>query len=278
MAKSKVNRKPKAGKIFLIILFLLLAFWLFENFTYGVKKTTIQSSKVSDELTFVQLSDLHGQIYGINNGILINKVNSLDPDLIFVTGDMYSSTDESGKGKQRAIDLMASFEAPVYFVAGEHDANKQYLQDLRDVGVHVLSYDDDIVEIGDTKIKIYGINNAYFGPNFILERNLGELSDEYYNILLAHIPNFEPYMEWGADLTVCGDTHGGIIQVPFAGPLYYEGEWLPELLENKEVYDKGLFEQDGHYMYVSCGLGNFPFPARLFNRPELTVLKVVPEE
>ena len=60
--------------------------------------------------------------------------------------------------------------------------------------------------------------------------------------------------------------------------LYYEGEWLPELLENKEVYDKGLFEQDGHYMYVSCGLGNFPFPARLFNRPELTVLKIVPEK
>ena len=98
----------------------------------------------------------------------------------------------------------------------------------------------------------------------------------FVSILLAHIPNYAAYKNWGADLIVCGDTHGGMVRLPFLGPLQYNGIWFPRLTSSQPVYDKGFYEMDGHALYVSSGLGNYPFPVRLFNRPEVSVLTLVP--
>ncbi|MGN1480314.1 MAG: metallophosphoesterase, partial [Porcipelethomonas sp.] len=99
-----------------------------------------------------------------------------------------------------------------------------------------------------------------------------------YNILLAHIPMYKEYENFGADLTLCGDTHGGVIQVPFIGPAYYNGKILPELSENKEhVYDKGLFRYSGGYLFITSGIGNYPVPARFNNRPEICEITISPE-
>lgn len=84
------------------------------------------------------------------------------------------------------------------------------------------------------------------------------------------------YENWGADLILSGDTHGGMVRLPFLGPLQYNGIWFPKLTSSQPVYDKGLYEMDGHALYVSSGLGNYPFPIRLFNRPQVSVLTLVP--
>lgn len=93
---------------------------------------------------------------------------------------------------------------------------------------------------------------------------------------------YSDYEKFGADLTLCGDTHGGIIQIPFLGPAYYNGKFVPELYEDKnKIFDKGLFKYDGGYLFITSGIGNYigdyNIAARFNNRPEIAVLTISPE-
>ena len=98
---------------------------------------------------------------------------------------------------------------------------------------------------------------------------------------MAHIPNYDSYAAFGADLTICGDTHGGIIQLPFGrGPAYYSetGEWFPEIFGSRsDIYDKGMFDYDGGTMFITSGLGAYPLAARFNNRPEIAFIDIVPQ-
>ena len=47
---------------------------------------------------------------------------------------------------------------------------------------------------------------------------------EKYNILLTHNPNFiDAYTKWGADLTLSGHIHGGMIRLPIIGGIFSPG-------------------------------------------------------
>lgn len=256
-----------------------LWFWYFQNYTFAVSRTQVASSKVTSPITIVQLSDLHGASYGKDNAKLIQAVEKQQPDIICVTGDMYTNGDT--QGMDTAILLMKALcpLAPVYFVPGEHDQDEVYLKQLEGAGVRVMSYKQESLTVGENRVTLYGIDNVYYTDTFNLFYEFDEPSPDSFNILLAHIPNFEAFNWFGPDLSLCGDTHGGLVQIPFLGPLYFDGEWLPELTNGKAyVTDKGLFDTYTGHVYVSGGLGNYPYALRMFNRPELSVITVVPEE
>jgi hypothetical protein len=53
-------------------------------------------------------------------------------------------------------------------------------------------------------------------PETYMTDMLGKASAFQYQILIAHNPEyFEKYAEWGADLTVSGHMHGGLMRLPF---------------------------------------------------------------
>lgn len=103
------------------------------------------------------------------------------------------------------------------------------------------------------------------------------LDEEHYTILLAHIPNREKFAAFGTDLALCGDTHGGQVRLPFIGPVYHQGAWFPRLLsDGAPLDDKGLFTEEDFRLFISSGLGNFPIPLRICNRPEIAVVRLEP--
>lgn len=269
-------RKKRRLWPWLALIGLLVGFWWFENFTLTTSYTEIPSEKVTAPIKIVLISDLHGQQFDTNNRKLINRIQAESPDLIFAVGDLYSSGDEAGKG--RAVQLLSSFYVPVYFVEGEHDRDEDYLEALRQAGVHVLQYDTQTIEIKGTRLQISGIDNAYFSSTFDLNNAFDPPPADSLNLLLAHIPRIDAYTSWGADISFCGDTHGGVIRLPFLGPLQYEGIWFPKYQYAGILTDKGLFTQNGRYLYVTSGLGNYPVPMRLFNRPEIAVITIVPDQ
>lgn len=275
----KLKNKKRTVFSFVIIVVLLALFWYVQNFTFKVSEIEIASDKVTETITIVQLTDLHGASFGKNNGTLLRAIQKQQPDIICVTGDMYTRGD--AKQKATAISLLqqATDIAPVYFVPGEHDNDTDYLNQLTAAGVQVLSYGMDQLLVRGQSVTVYGIDNVYYSDTFNLFYEFDQPSSESFNLLLAHIPNFEAFNWFGPDLTLCGDTHGGVVQLPLVGPLYFDGTWLPELTDDREyVTDKGLFDTYTGHVYVSGGLGNYPYPLRLFNRPEISVLRIVPKE
>ncbi len=267
-------KKHKRKWLWICTLTAVVLVWYGGIGLLDVNTVEIRSDKISNQITIVQLTDLHGASFGKENSRLISKIKNANPDLVVVTGDMYTHGDADGM--QTATNLLGTLAKnyPVYFVNGEHDNNSGYLQQLEAAGVHVMAYQSETVAIGDTELCIYGINNVYYTNNFDLA-NAFELDPNHFNILLAHIQNFKKFSDLGMDLSLCGDTHGGQVRLPFVGAVYTGDAWFPDL---SGEYIKGLYNQGESHLFVSSGLGNYPVPLRLFNQPEVAVIKLLPKE
>ena len=89
------------------------------------------------------------------------------------------------------------------------------------------------------------------------------------------------FADFGADLTLCADTHGGMFRLPFVGPVYDTQTRIkfPNLKNTGiPVYDKGWFDYQGGSMFITSGVGDSPYPVRFFNRPEIVCLDILPSE
>ena len=262
------------------MLLILLLFWITQNYFLVTTDETIQSDEISASMTIAVISDLHASPLNISDRRILSRIDKSEPDLICVLGDMYTET-ESGSSQEHALEFMQSLaqqDAPVYYVPGEHDRSITFHEQLSECGIHVLCYEQEDISINGNPVTIYGIDNAYFSPTFDLTNAFDPPDEDRYSILLAHIPQYEAYADFGTDLTLCGDTHGGIIRLPLLGPLNYEGSWLPAVTGSTDpIMDKGLFPYSNGTMFITSGLGNYPsIPVRLFNNPEVAVLTITP--
>lgn len=282
-AKKKVSKKVilkrrRAVAIWIIILITLFNVWKFNNYSLKTTNVSVTTSKFVSDVRVVVIADQHATEDGISNKKILRKIKKADPDLVFILGDMYTrkSTDDL---IQIPIDLTRDIVKEgfrTYFVPGDHDISEDYMASLEEVGANVMRYKSETIRIRGNQMKIMGIDNVYFSPTFDLNNEF-TLDERGFNVLLAHIPNYDKYAEFGADLTLCADTHGGMIQLPFGmGPFVDSStmKYLPELRDENVCYDKGFFDYDGGTMFITSGIGVSPFPVRLNNRPEVVVMDI----
>lgn len=135
----------------------------------------------------------------------------------------------------------------------------------------------EVKESSNCGIRLTGLDlpPAYYRKKKIaslgtcaMEDMVGVAPRQYFNVLLAHSPQyFDTYSEWGADLTLSGHFHGGIIRLPFIGGV------VSPYLRLFPKYDKGIYQSDkgGGYMVLTAGLGTHTFP-RFNNPPELVLI------
>ena len=113
------------------------------------------------------------------------------------------------------------------------------------------------------------------GRNFTLMTEqvteaLGAPKEGCCNVLLAHNPvYFDTYAAWGADLTLSGHLHGGIVRLPLLG-----GVISPQMKLFPD-YTRGCYTKENHRMIVGAGLGSHTIPIRINNPPELVVIDVM---
>ncbi len=275
------KKKSCLGRLIVAAALVFLVWWV-NNFMLFITDEEIASSKVNNEIKLAVISDLHAStdLFAISNENILKKIDSIDPDVVCVLGDMHSNN-ATQEEKDISLNLMTSIIKKGYkmfFVLGEHDdRTNEYVSIMESKGINVLDQECEKVKIKDTELTFYGISNAWFSEYFDL-RNEFSLNPDTYNVLLAHIPMYDEYEEFGADLTICADTHGGIIQVPFFGPAYYEGEVLPEIFKSStDVHDKGLFKTQCGYLFITSGIGNSPVAARFNNFPEVAEITIKPK-
>ncbi|NLB78410.1 MAG: metallophosphoesterase [Clostridiaceae bacterium] len=294
----KKNRKVYYIITFTLVFLLLFFYW--QNHTLQISRyelTYDNLPKSFDGYKIVQISDMHGKTFGKENKRLANKIKSLKPDILLITGDMMSSTiyDEGA-----FLEFLDHFNqtCPVYMCLGNHEQIARYLTHDGDENTRYSNFINNITEKGvillDNRMRT--INNGTdsitisgltlelyhysrrdldsYDENMSLtvpyiEEVLSE-SPKHFNMLLAHNPvYFEEYVSWGTDLVFTGHIHGGIIRIPFLG-----GVFSPERVLFPE-YDSGLFQIGDSRMIVNRGLGYSKVNLRLFNRPEISFIRLM---
>lgn len=231
----------------------------------------------------VQISDLHNHRFGRDHTHLLRSIRQAEPDLIMITGDLiYLGSWDPQDMKKLALQLGTM--APVYFVSGNHDVLRgrfsQLVEDLESAGVHVLQAKSATLCRGTDSIVVAGIPDtqafrrraAKGGSPAEWESALSELRQaawDAYTVLLSHRPEyFSQYAALGFDLVLAGHAHGGQVRIPLIGALYAPDQgWLPR-------FTSGVHASERTKMVVSQGLGNSWFKIRLFNRPELVVVRL----
>lgn len=279
--QKKEEKKKKKSSLLPWILILLIVWW-FNNYTLKTNNVSMKSGKVSSRMRFAVISDLHATKHGIKNKTIFEAVDKEKPDAVFFLGDMYTSESDR-ELMSKPVELASEFTSagyPVYAVTGEHDSDREYINDLEKTGVNVLEYESEYIDVKGNRVHLMGIDNVYYSSTFDL-RNEFSTDENSFDILLAHIPNYEKFAAFGADLTICADTHGDMVQIPFGmGPLYdtETKKWFPKLSDKElKIYDKGFFDYDGGKMFITSGVGVYPGPFRFNNRPEVVILDVEPK-
>lgn len=254
----------------------------------------LQSEKIKTPVTFVMLADLHNHLYGENNEILLGEIKRLSPDFVCIAGDMLigHSKIPYEAGQQFVVSLARDY--PVFYGLGNHEARmkqdvkiygasyEEYMAPIKALGAKVLVNESTIFAVGENEFRIYGYNlpakyfekfNRYVYEEKQVEEALGkcEISKDCYTILLAHNPvYFKQYAAWGADLTLSGHLHGGIIRLPLIGGVITpQAKFFPR-------YSAGNYKIGDRQMIVSRGLGTHTIPIRFNNKPELSMVHLDP--
>lgn len=270
--KTKIKRLIA---LLITAVIIMLPVWYYNNFTVKTVCETISSSKVDGEIKIAVISDLHAYIFGKDNEKIVNGIEELSPDLIFFLGDMYSrgQTDKIGE----SVDFLEALAeiTQVFIVTGDHDYDEAYKNELRKIkNVTLLDYVKEDITVNSNELYIYGIDNVNFSSTFDLSNEFEVPDEDKLNILLSHIPSIEHYGDFGFDLIFCGDTHGGMIRLPFLDGLYFNGYLLPKITYKGILTDKGLYEFEKTSLFVTSGLGNYPLPLRFNNRPEICLITI----
>lgn len=253
--------------ICITVIVLLVPFIIWENNSLVVTEYNKYSSKLSDTFngfTIVHLSDLHSKNYDGRGATL---VSSLNPDIIVITGDLIDKNDKSLEVVSELVKRVTNI-AKVYFVTGNHENLSSLYPSLIDIfnnyGVTVLNNEQQEIYIGDESINIFGYSDTEYGINTDIVLNTDD-----FNLVLCHKPYApEIFNTIYADLVLCGHAHGGQIRLPFIGSLIAPDQGIfPE-------YSEGMHNFSNTSVVISRGLGNSIFPFRLFNRPEIVVVKL----
>ncbi len=252
----------------------------------------LKSEKIRSAVKVVMLADLHNKSYGEGNQILLKEIRKISPDLICIAGDMLigHSKIPYDVGQQLVLELAKEF--PVFYGLGNHEARmkhctnvygtcyEEYMMPIKRSGVQVLVNEHAEIKVGENRLCIYGYDlplkyfekfNRYVFEEKQMKEVLGECKKECYSILLAHNPvYFQQYAAWGADLTLSGHLHGGIIRLPLIGGVITpQAKLFPR-------YNGGEYKICEKRLIVSRGLGTHTIPIRFNNKPELSVIHLGP--
>ena len=230
----------------------------------------------------VQITDLHGRIFGRKQSLLAQKVQALRPDLILITGDMMDEVyEERERTAVRDLYRRMAEIAPSYAILGNHETRSVYLPeiltDLRRSGVKLLRNESVILSRGEDKICLSGLEtgmHSKLGKNTkepeeireILHGMYPEEPEGLFTILMAHKPeHLHSYSRYKVDLIFSGHAHGGLVPLRFMRRgLLAPGQGLfPK-------YVHGIYRENDTDMYVGRGLGG----PRIGIAPEIVLMEL----
>ncbi|WP_428908811.1 metallophosphoesterase [Niallia sp. Krafla_26] len=228
-----------------------------------------------DQFKMVQFSDTHlGFHYHLDQlAKIVNKINKLNPDVVFFTGDLMDEPNKY-KNSEEIIPILSNIQTRFgkFSIYGNHDHGGYGTDLYHDIMINsgftlLQNNSQEIQLLNGSSIYIVGLDDAMLGKPDLKEAVSG-IPEESYKVLLAHEPDLATAaVPFGIQLQISGHSHGGQVKIPFIGPLitppyserYYEGFY-----ELKDV-------QNALTLYVNRGIGTTRLPFRFLSKPELTL-------
>ncbi|MEU6165871.1 metallophosphoesterase [Streptomyces tanashiensis] len=248
--------------------------------TYGVlrgprvKRVTVPLARIpraAHGYRIAVVSDIHlGPILGrAHTQRIVDTINSTQPDLIAVVGDLVDGTVENlGPAAEPLARLRARHGS--FFVTGNHEyfsGADAWVDHVRELGLRPLR--NARVEI-PAGFDLAGVDDVAGesegqGPDFA--RALGDRDRARAAVLLAHQPIVvHDAVRHGVDLQLSGHTHGGQL---------WPGNYLAELA-NPTV--AGLERYGDTQLYVSRGAGAWGPPVRVGAPSDITIVELASKQ
>lgn len=244
---------------------------------------TVVSPKLTAEVRLAVVTDFHSSD---NADDVVAMVASCAPDAVLLVGDMFDD-DIANRPTERTLSLMRQLSAqyPCYYVSGNHEAwtgeMDALYQQTEEAGVTVLRMSSGVLTVRGQRIALCGVPDPYEmvfsgAPDTEeqLRQALEDVDSADFTVLLAHRPELlAKYAQFPLDLVVSGHAHGGQVRIPgVLNGLYAPNQgWFPKLAG-------GAYTQDGTTLIVSRGLAVRTRLPRIFNRPEVVLVRCVPAE
>lgn len=244
---------------------------------------TVVSPKLTAEVRLAVVTDFHSSD---NADDVAAMVASSAPDAVLLVGDLFDD-DTQNRPTERTLSLMRQLSAlyPCYYVSGNHEAwtgeMDALYQQTEEAGVTVLRMSSGVLTVRGQRIALCGIPDPYemvFSGAPDTEEQIRQAMENVdsadFTVLLAHRPELlAKYAQFPLDLVVSGHAHGGQVRIPgVLNGLYAPNQgWFPKLAG-------GAYTQDGTTLIVSRGLAVRTRLPRIFNRPEVVLVRCVPAE
>lgn len=286
----------------ILLLIIIIIIWaVIEQKLLVVTCYNVSSHKLPKDLNgtgFVVLADLHNMTFGKNNRRLSARIDKLSPEFILVAGDLIDKNSTCYPGNAYTLLEYLAGKYKIYYAYGNHEqklelyASGEWPEQKKKLYASWIDFKNRLeklnVEFLDNSITFYyknssrlcisgvSIGQEYFQKSGIpvmkkeyLTSLMGNTNKNYFQLLIAHNPvYFYDYAAWGADLTVSGHLHGGMVRLPgIGGVISPQVKFFPK-------YHSGNFTENGQAMIVSRGLGTHSHMPRLFNVPEIVYIKL----
>lgn len=275
-------------------IFGTMLYGMSNRYNYTVKNIKLSFANLPNAfkgMRIVQISDIHSGSLSNKEAVAkgIEKINNLNPDVVFFTGDLVNNKSEEA---EEFIPIFSKLKAKhgVFSILGNHDygdyvewnsieektANLDRLKQIhKEMGWRLLLDENISLEKNGEKIALLGVENTSFKNRFhtygSLEKAYQGIENHPFKILLSHDPSHwdgeinSKYKD--IDLTLSGHTHGFQfgIDIPWL-------KWSPVQYIYKQW--AGLYQQDNQHLYVNRGFGFLGYPGRVGIMPEITVIEL----
>jgi len=258
----------------------------------------------SAPLRVLHISDLH--LTPGRHRLLswLRTLDAIEPDLVVNTGDSIAHPQAV---RPLLTALGPLLDRPGVFVYGSNDlyspvirnparylwrtSAKEHLRDTPDLPWEQLGEEFESagwlnannrrarIKVGGHDVEVAGVHDSHIDRDRYDE--VGGPADLAADLRLGVLHSPEPvvldqFAADGFDLLLAGHTHGGQICLPGTGALVTNCGISREMASGLHRYPDPASD-DGPWLHVSAGLGTSPYaPARLFCRPEATLLTLVP--
>lgn len=248
--------------VVLYFIILISSIALINGMRLKINRVNIKIKGLKKEIRIVHLSDLHlGAIHQKKYlEKIVNKTNSLNPDVVVITGDL---VDVSSRISSNLLSSINKIKSPVYFVIGNHEIYEgmnKLLPILNKTKMIILRNEKSKFK----EITLIGVDYSESKKEIIDRLDKIKIDKNEINVLLYHAPRFslKELEKRGINLHLAGHTHNGqIFPLNLFVKLLYP-------------YSIGFHKSENSNILVSAGSGTWGPPMRLGSVNEINLINL----